>query len=168
MKKIMEVEDIELSEFLQLLRKGDSVSVFTDGSCSGNPGPGGWGVVYESKAKRATLSGFSKATTNNQMEMMAAIKAIEQLPADVDITIYTDSMYVKNGITQWIKQWKVNGWRSASNKPVKNQDLWVQLDAIQSEKNIKWEWVKGHALCANNEMADFLARSAVVSSIMDN
>ncbi len=139
---------------------------YTDGACSGNPGPGGWGVVLEAwdgaaLVKSRELSGGEPETTNNRMEMMAAIDALETLECPSTITVVTDSTYLKDGITGWIHGWKQNGWRTASKKPVKNTDLWQRLDAAQTRHRVTWEWVKGHAGHAQNERADELARAEI-------
>lgn len=139
---------------------------YTDGACSGNPGPGGWGVLLRATQgdeilKEKELSGGEANTTNNQMELMAAISALESLTRPSQITIVTDSTYVKNGVTQWIHGWKRNGWKTAARKPVKNADLWQRLDAAQSRHSVTWEWVKGHAGHPENERADELARAGM-------
>ena len=137
------------------------VDIYTDGACSGNPGPGGWGVLIEIDNKNIELSGGDKNTTNNRMELMAAIKALEEIDKNYEITLYTDSNYVKDGITSWISNWKKNNWKTASKKDVKNKELWMRLDEAIKDKNISWVWVKGHAGNAGNEQADYLARSAL-------
>ena len=139
----------------------DLVEIFTDGACSGNPGPGGWGAVLRFKGAEKELSGGHRDTTNNRMEMMAAIGALEALtrPSRVDIT--TDSTYVKNGITTWIKGWKARGWRTADGKPVKNKDLWQRLETALGAHQVAWHWVRGHRGHPENERADQLARKAV-------
>ena len=139
---------------------------YTDGACSGNPGPGGWGVLLQAKEgdtvlKERTLKGGAAATTNHQMELMAAITALETLDRASTLTIVTDSNYVKNGITGWIHGWKRNGWKNAAKKPVANADLWQRLDAAQARHNVKWKWVKGHAGHPENERADELARAGM-------
>lgn len=139
---------------------------FTDGACSGNPGPGGWGVLLQARQgdavlKERELSGGAGETTNNQMELLAAITALETLDRPAAITIVTDSNYVKNGITSWIHGWKRNGWKTASKKPVANADLWQRLDAAQARHEVTWEWVKGHAGHPENERADALARAGM-------
>ncbi|MBZ4023636.1 ribonuclease HI [Rhodobacter sp. TJ_12] len=136
---------------------------WTDGACSGNPGPGGWGVLMRAMdgatvVKERELSGGEADTTNNRMELMAAISALEALTRDSAITITTDSAYVKNGVESWIHGWKRNGWRTAGKKPVKNVDLWQRLDAAQARHRVTWKWIKGHAGHAENERADELAR----------
>lgn len=139
---------------------------YTDGACSGNPGPGGWGVLMRAMdgaeiAKERELQGGEALTTNNQMELMAAISALESLSRPSKITIVTDSAYVKNGVTGWIFGWKKNGWKTASKKPVKNVELWKRLDAAQVQHQVTWEWVKGHAGHPENERADELARAGM-------
>ncbi len=139
---------------------------YTDGACSGNPGPGGWGVLLraaqgDSVLKERELCGGEALTTNNQMEMMAAIMALETLEKSSKITIVTDSAYVKNGVTSWIFGWKKNGWRTSNKKPVKNVELWKRLDAAQTRHEVTWEWVKGHAGHPENEKADELARAGM-------
>ncbi|PTV95101.1 ribonuclease HI [Rhodobacter aestuarii] len=139
---------------------------WTDGACSGNPGPGGWGVLMramdgETVVKERELSGGEPDTTNNRMELMAAISALEALTRATAITITTDSAYVKNGVQSWIHGWKRNGWRTADKKPVKNVDLWQRLDAAQARHEVTWKWIKGHAGHAENERADELARAGM-------
>ena len=137
------------------------VDIYTDGACSGNPGPGGWGVLIQLDDKNIELSGGDNETTNNRMELMAAIKALEEINKDYKINLYTDSNYVKDGITSWISNWKKNSWKTANKKDVKNKDLWIRLDAAIKGKDISWIWVKGHAGNAGNEQADYLARTAL-------
>lgn len=161
------IEDMDFFEFQRNLQKGDNVEIYTDGSCIGNPGPGGWACVFVFRDKRANLSGFEKNTTNNRMELNAAIEAVKNIPEGITATIYTDSTYVKNGITTWIESWKKNNWKTASGKPVKNQDLWEKLSNSIQDKTINWSWVKGHGNCTNNNNADFIARSAIVTSCME-
>ncbi|MBV1868225.1 MAG: ribonuclease HI [Marinosulfonomonas sp.] len=139
---------------------------YTDGACSGNPGPGGWGVLMiaqngDTEVKRRELSGGAPDTTNNRMELMAAISALEALERATPITIVTDSKYVKNGLTEWIHSWKRNGWRTAAKKPVKNVELWQRLDEAASHHDVNWEWIKGHAGHPENERADELARAGM-------
>ena len=140
----------------------DAVEIYTDGACSGNPGPGGWGVLIRELDKEDTeISGGEKDTTNNRMELLAAIKALESIENNKEIIIYTDSKYVKDGITQWISNWKKNNWKTSNKKPVKNVDLWIKLDNAIQNKKINWKWVKGHDGNEGNEKADFLAQSAL-------
>ncbi|MBB5515286.1 ribonuclease HI [Rubricella aquisinus] len=139
---------------------------YTDGACSGNPGPGGWGVVLQAKdgdqiLKERELSGGAPDTTNNRMELMAAISALEALGRPTAITLVTDSVYVKDGLTKWIHGWKRNGWKTAAKKPVKNAELWQRLDTAQARHDVSWEWVKGHAGHPENERADALARAGM-------
>ena len=138
-----------------------TVDVFTDGACSGNPGPGGWGAILRYGSIEKELSGGEAATTNNRMELMAAIAAIEAMKSTTHVRLHTDSQYVKNGITTWIHGWKKNGWKTADKKPVKNVDLWQRLDAALKSHKIEWIWVKGHDGHAENERADALARAAI-------
>jgi ribonuclease HI len=139
---------------------------YTDGACSGNPGPGGWGVVLQAVTggeivKERELSGAEPDTTNNRMELMGAISALETLDRAATITVVSDSTYVRDGITGWIHGWKRNGWKTAAKKPVKNADLWQRLDAAQARHHVTWEWIKGHAGHDQNERADALAREAI-------
>ncbi len=139
------------------------VIVHTDGACSGNPGPGGWGAILQFGEIKKELKGGERETTNNRMELLAAISALEALtkPCSVDLT--TDSQYVRHGITSWIHNWKKNGWRTADKKPVKNVDLWKRLDAALPQHEVRWHWIKGHAGHAENERADELAREGLAS-----
>ena len=139
------------------------VDIFTDGACSGNPGPGGWGALLRWNGSEKELSGGEKNTTNNRMELMAAIAALESLTRPMSVRLHTDSQYVKDGITQWIAGWKRNGWKTAARKPVKNEDLWRRLDAAQARHRVTWHWVRGHNGHTENERADLLARNAVPS-----
>lgn len=139
---------------------------YTDGACSGNPGPGGWGVLLLARrdgavVKERCLQGGEAETTNNRMELMAAIQALDALGRPSILTVVTDSAYVKNGVTGWIFGWKKNGWKTADKKPVKNVDLWQQLDAAQTRHQVTWQWIKGHAGHAENERADELARAGM-------
>jgi ribonuclease HI len=138
-----------------------TVEIFTDGACSGNPGPGGWGAILRAGNVEKELSGGEAETTNNRMELMAAISALEALKRPCRVAIYTDSNYVKDGITRWIHNWRRNGWRTADRKPVKNADLWQRLDALMGAHEVDWRWVRGHAGHAENERADQLARDAM-------
>ena len=137
------------------------VEIFTDGACSGNPGPGGWGVLLRYGASEKELFGGEEATTNNRMELMAAIKAIEAMKRPARARLHTDSTYVRDGITRWIGGWKANGWKTSAKKPVKNVDLWQRLDALAAGHEIEWRWVKGHAGHPDNERADMLARKGL-------
>jgi len=138
-----------------------SVQIWTDGACSGNPGPGGWGVILVSGEKRKELHGGEALTTNNRMELMAAISALEALTKPCAVALHIDSQYVRQGITQWIHGWKKNGWRTADKKPVKNAELWQRLEEAAKRHQIDWLWVKGHAGDPMNERADELAREGV-------
>lgn len=137
------------------------VAIWTDGACSGNPGPGGWGVVLKFSDTVKELSGGEQLTTNNRMELLAAIRALEALTRAVAVDIYTDSQYVRGGVTEWMKGWKRNGWKTADKKSVKNQDLWEQLDKLIAKHDVAWHWVKGHANDPDNERADELARQGM-------
>lgn len=138
-----------------------SVHLFTDGACKGNPGPGGWGVLLRYGTNERELCGGESNTTNNRMELMAAIKGLEALTRPCDVVITTDSVYVRDGITKWVANWKANGWKTAAKKPVKNQDLWQQLDALVDKHQVSWEWVKGHSGHPENERADQLANQGI-------
>ena len=136
--------------------------IYTDGACSGNPGPGGWGAVILSEEKNDTnISGKENSTTNNRMELIAPIMALKKIKKTSQIVIYTDSIYLKNGITTWIKNWEKNGWKSANKKPVKNKDLWLTLNELSKKHIIDWKWVKAHAGNKYNEIADRLATEAI-------
>jgi ribonuclease HI len=137
------------------------VEIFTDGACSGNPGPGGWGVILRSRGVEKELSGGEKLTTNNRMELTAVIKGLSVLTRRCSVAVYTDSEYVRNGITTWIHGWKKRGWKTADGKPVKNVELWQQLEALANAHDVHWHWVKGHAGDPGNERADQLANKGV-------
>lgn len=139
------------------------VIIHTDGACSGNPGPGGWGALLEWGGHEKELSGAEGETTNNRMELMAAIQALNALKRPSKVKLVTDSTYVKDGVTKWIHGWKKNGWKTAAKKPVKNEDLWRQLDEAVQRHEITWDWVKGHAGHVENERADTLAREAIAT-----
>ena len=136
--------------------------VYTDGACSGNPGPGGWGATIRMNEETFDINGGEKNTTNNRMELTAAIKALEYIDKSYEITLFTDSSYVKDGITKWIHNWKKNNWKTASKKPVKNCDLWEELDTLHNDRNVEWKWVKGHDGDPGNERADELARMGII------
>ncbi len=138
-----------------------TVAIYTDGACSGNPGPGGWGAVLLYGAHRREISGANADTTNNRMELTAAIRALEALKLPSTVALYTDSTYVKDGITRWLPGWKARGWRTASKSPVKNRDLWEALDTLVQRHAVSWHWVRGHAGNPENERADALAREAL-------
>jgi len=137
------------------------VVIHTDGACSGNPGPGGWGAILESGAHRKEIQGGEPLTTNNRMELIAAIEALDALRAPSDVDLYTDSNYLRGGITSWIKGWKKNGWRTADRKPVKNAELWERLEETAGRHKVSWHWVKGHVGHDDNERADELAREGM-------
>ena len=147
----------------------NDIVIYTDGGCSGNPGPGGWGAVILADGKDLRLSGGEHNTTNNRMELMAAISALSTVANTPDfnnrpVSVYADSHYVKNGITSWITNWKKNGWRTAAKKPVLNQDLWQKLDALNSSLNVSWNWVKGHAGIEYNEVCDQLCQTEIAKN----
>ena len=141
--------------------KAAPVVIYTDGACSGNPGPGGWGALLTFDGKEKELSGGARETTNNRMELTAAIEALKALKRPCRVTLWTDSTYVKDGITKWIHNWKAKGWKTANKKPVKNADLWQALEAAMARHDVTWKWVKGHAGHPGNERADSLARNAI-------
>ena len=144
------------------------VLIHTDGACSGNPGPGGWGAILESGPHRKELKGGEAHTTNNRMELTAAIEALEALKGPSDVELYTDSNYLRGGITGWINGWKRSGWRTADKKPVKNIELWQRLDQAEARHNVNWHWVKGHAGHDENERADELAREGMMPFLGGN
>ena len=137
------------------------IQIFTDGACRGNPGPGGWGVILRSGSHEKELFGGERSTTNNRMELRAAIEGLAALKRPSRVTVTTDSQYVRQGITQWIEGWKRNQWRTSAKKPVKNQDLWQLLDELTSRHEVTWEWVKGHSGHPDNELADALANRGI-------
>jgi len=137
------------------------VDIYTDGACRGNPGPGGWGALLSAAAHEKEISGAENATTNNRMELMAVIGALEALKRPSQVRLYTDSQYVRRGITEWLAQWKARDWKTADRKPVKNQDLWQQLEQAAARHRIEWHWVRGHSGVAGNERADALANAAI-------
>jgi len=143
------------------MTKENTVVIYTDGACSGNPGPGGWGSVLLYNGHRREMSGGDDETTNNRMEMMAVIQALESLKRPCSVMIYTDSVYVMKGITEWIEQWKKRGWKTAAKKPVKNVELWQRLEQAIHSHEVKWTWVKGHSGVPENERADELATTAI-------
>ena len=140
------------------------IKIYTDGACSGNPGKGGWGALIQENDNEKKLSGSELNTTNNRMELTAVIKALEHYDEAREIEVFTDSKYVMQGITEWIKNWKNNHWKTSQKKDVKNKDLWVLLDTVSAKHNIKWSWVKGHAGDYGNEIADKLATQAILES----
>jgi ribonuclease HI len=139
----------------------DTIEIYTDGACSGNPGPGGWGAILRYKALEKEICGGEALTTNNRMELMAAIMALESLKRPSHVRLHTDSMYLRDGITKWIHNWKRNGWRTSDKKPVKNAELWQRLDRALETHDISWHWVKGHSGHDENERADELARQGM-------
>ena len=141
--------------------QGESIEIFTDGACSGNPGPGGWGALLRFKGTEKEISGGEASTTNNRMEMLAAIMALEALKRPSLVDLHTDSTYLRDGITKWIHGWKRNGWKTAAKKPVKNVDLWQRLEHALDPHEVRWHWVKGHAGHPDNERADELARAGL-------
>ena len=143
--------------------RGRVVAAATDGACSGNPGPGGWGAVLRAGGHEQELCGGERDTTNNRMELTAAIEALEALTEPCQVTLTTDSTYVRDGITRWLANWKQNGWRTAAKKPVKNQELWQKLDRQASRHDVIWKWVKGHSGHPDNERADMLANQGMIA-----
>lgn len=139
----------------------ERVTIYTDGACSGNPGPGGWGALLIHGGHEKEVSGGEPMTTNNRMELMAAIQALESLTRPCAVDVYTDSQYVRQGITAWLRNWKARGWRTADGKPVKNEDLWRRLDEARAQHEVAWHWVKGHAADARNNRVDGLAVAAM-------
>jgi len=140
----------------------ERIKIFTDGACKGNPGVGGWGALIESPYFTKELKGYEQLTTNNRMELIAVIEGIKSIEKNATIEITTDSMYVKNGISQWIDNWKKNDWKTSAKKPVKNKELWLELDELVQNYSIKWKWVKGHSGHPGNERADQLANAAIL------
>lgn len=140
------------------------IVIYTDGACSGNPGPGGWAAILRKGDREKIVKGGDPDTTNNRMELTAAIKALESLKRSLSVTVLTDSQYVRGGITQWIEKWKLNGWRTSDRKPVKNADLWEILDSLCQTHQVTWEWVKGHAGNADNERVDKLAQNEALKN----
>ena len=139
-----------------------SIKIYTDGACKGNPGDGGWGALIIYPDNEEEIFGYEENTTNNRMELTAAIKALEAVTGKTDVTIYTDSMYLQQGITSWIKNWKLNNWKTASKKNVKNSDLWKRLDYLSDSVKVNWNWVKAHSGHPENERADFLANKGIL------
>ncbi len=138
-----------------------TVIIYTDGACSGNPGPGGWAAIIQCGSAEKIVKGAEKETTNNRMELMAAIKGLESLTERCQVTLYTDSVYVQKGATEWLLGWKKNNWKTAAKQPVKNIDLWQQIDAVLAKHHIDWQWVKGHSGHVENDRVDQLAREAI-------
>jgi ribonuclease HI len=140
-----------------------AIDIFTDGACSGNPGPGGWGAILRSGGHEKEISGGEAQTTNNRMEIMAVVMALQSLKKPSQVTVHTDSRYVMDGATKWMKNWKSNGWKTSDKKPVKNNDLWLALEEALAPHDVKWRWVKGHSDHVENNRADALARAAIES-----
>ena len=141
--------------------------IYTDGACSGNPGPGGWGaVIFDKNNKQKNISGSEQDTTNNRMELTAAIMALKKIKTNSEITIYTDSTYVKNGITEWMLKWKENEWKNSNKKLVKNKDLWIKLDNLCMQNKVNWKWIKGHSINKYNNLADELATQAIKTKFL--
>ena len=147
------------------MNKTEKVQIFTDGACKGNPGPGGWGAILRFQDNEKEINGYKPLTTNNIMELMAVIESLKAISKPFEIVITTDSQYVKNGITSWIHNWKKNGWKTAAKKPVKNKELWIELDHLIQKHNVSWKWVKGHSGHIENERADELANEAITNKI---
>jgi len=147
------------------MNKTEKVQIFTDGACKGNPGPGGWGAILRFQDNEKEINGYKPLTTNNIMELMAVIESLKAISKPFEIVITTDSQYVKNGITSWIHNWKKNGWKTAAKKPVKNKELWIELDHLIQKHNVSWKWVKGHSGHIENERADELANEAISNNI---
>ena len=147
------------------MNKTEKVQIFTDGACKGNPGPGGWGAILRFQDNEKEINGYKPLTTNNIMELMAVIESLKAISKSFQIEITTDSKYVKNGITSWIHNWKKNGWKTAAKKPVKNKELWIELDHLIQKHNVSWKWVKGHSGHIENERADELANEAITNNI---
>ena len=145
----------------------DTIYIYSDGACKGNPGTGGWGALLVSNSHRKEISGGEDNTTNNRMEMMAVIRALESLKRPSTVEVHTDSQYVQKGISEWMTGWKRRNWHTADGKPVKNQDLWLQLDALSQLHTVKWKWVKGHAGHPENERADALANQGVLQAMQN-
>lgn len=144
-----------------------TVEIYTDGACKGNPGPGGWGVLLRCNGQEKTLKGAEVHTTNNRMELLAAIRGLEALTRPCTVAVYTDSNYLRQGMTQWLSGWKRRGWKNAQNAPVKNIDLWQALDTLSTKHCIEWHWVKGHSGHPENERADALANEAISEMILE-
>ena len=147
------------------MNKTEKVQIFTDGACKGNPGPGGWGAILRFQDNEKEINGYKPLTTNNIMELMAVIESLKAISKPFEIVITTDSQYVKNGITSWIHNWKKNGWKTAAKKPVKNKELWIELDHLIQKHSVSWKWVKGHSGHIENERADELANEAITNNI---
>ncbi|MBP6985586.1 MAG: ribonuclease HI [Alphaproteobacteria bacterium] len=145
-----------------------TVNIYTDGACTGNPGPGGWGAVLKLAEHQKEIFGYEADTTNNRMEMLAAIQALETLKKPSKVILHTDSRYLKDGISLWVHKWQTSGWLTADKKPVKNKDLWERLLSATKQHNVEWMWVKGHSGHVENERADFLARNAIIGAMVES
>ncbi len=155
-----------VEEFLKNVSDQSDFTLYTDGACSGNPGPGGWGAIIKTENSEVSLSGGESHTTNNRMEMLAAIEGLKSLPKGSNVNLYTDSQYVKNGTETWVHNWKRNGWKTSAGGAVKNQDCWQALDALMQTHNVQWHWVKGHSGDLYNERVDALAKSGIIAQEM--
>ncbi|MDR1907829.1 MAG: ribonuclease HI [Holosporales bacterium] len=161
------MKTLDICDFFKEINAELPVDVYTDGACSGNPGPGGWGALLRQGDMCTELSGGESSTTNNRMELCAAIESLAKIPESFKINIVTDSQYLKNGIELWVKNWKKNGWKTASKQVVKNQDLWVRLDELCMARVVTWRWVKGHSGNEENEWVDSLAKQAIAQIIVN-
>jgi ribonuclease HI len=157
---------IKTTDFLKEITQETPLVIYTDGACSGNPGLGGWGALLLYKGQELELFGGDRQTTNNRMEMMAAIQSLQILPDKTSVALFTDSQYLRDGITKWMTNWKKNGWQTADKKPVKNRDLWERLDLLLITHTISWNWVKGHSNHPLNDRADALARNGIIAQRM--
>lgn len=157
------MDTLSTVDFLKVFDSASPTIIYTDGACSGNPGPGGWGAIIQNNNQELELSGGASQTTNNRMELLAAIESLSVLPAGTSLTLFTDSQYLRTGITEWIHRWRQNGWKTSDKKEVKNCDLWQRLDTLTKTHTIAWEWVKGHSGQPYNERADGLARKAIIA-----
>ncbi len=167
MKPFVSVQNLWHLPYGKELVMIEKVEIYTDGACQGNPGPGGWGALLRYKDTEKEIAGFSSATTNNRMELQAAIEGLKSLKRPMKVAIFTDSQYLRDGITKWMFQWKKNNWRLSNNKPVKNQDLWETLDALVKNQDVSWHWVRGHSGHPENERADALARQAILDGFQN-
>lgn len=148
-----------------MISEKKKIYIYTDGACKGNPGRGGWGALLRFNDHEKEMMGYEEHTTNNRMELMAAIRALQTLKQSCSVDIYTDSQYVMKGITEWLPKWKKNAWRTSTNKPIKNEDLWMELDQVASLHGVNWFWVRGHDGHPENERADFLANQAIIQQM---
>ncbi|MDR2464272.1 MAG: ribonuclease HI [Holosporales bacterium] len=157
---------VDAENFRSCLNKNETTFVYTDGACRGNPGPGGWGAILHQGEIFTELFGGEEQTTNNRMELFAAIASLEFMPEGSTLIIATDSQYLQNGVVQWMPKWKKNGWKTANNVPVKNQDLWLKIDTLCNKRVVSWTWIKGHTGNIHNERADIIAKQAIARLIM--